>query len=91
MSEVKKSDFIFFQNEFLQDMKKLENQFNEKFSQILKSFQNEKLVTEQKFHFYDDKLSSLTIAMETNTDPDLVRDTILDYIKEHPDERNEET
>ena len=30
------------------------------------------------------------ISMETNTDPDLVRDTILNYIKEHPDERDEE-
>ena len=85
MSEVKKSDFIFFQNEFLQEMKKLENKFNEKFSQILKSFQNEKLVTEQKFHFYDDKLSSLTIAMETNTDFQIIKkdfEKLKEQIKE---------
>ena len=85
MSEVKKSDFIFFQNEFLQEMKKLENKFNEKFSQILKSFQNEKLVTEQKFHFYDDKISSLTIAMETNTDFQIIKkdfEKLKEQIKE---------
>ena len=85
MSEVKKSDFIFFQNEFLQEMKKLENKFNEKFSQILKSFQNEKLVTEQKFHFYDDKISSLAIAMETNTDFQIIKkdfEKLKEQIKE---------
>ena len=51
---------------------------NDKVSEIIKRY---------KRHGMAPKI----IAMETNTDPDLVRDTILDYIKEHPDERNEET
>ena len=50
---------------------------NDKVSEIIKRY---------KRHGMAPKI----IAMETNTDPDLVRDTILDYIKEHPDERNEE-
>ena len=68
MVEVKKSDFIYFQNEFLQDLKKLDIKFNEKISELIKTFENQKLVSEQKFEMYNNKISSLIIMMETNSE-----------------------
>ena len=66
MDEVKKSDFIYFQNEFLKDIKQIDIKYNEKFSQILNILQNEKLVNEQKFQIYNEKIAALSTAMETN-------------------------
>ena len=66
MAEVKKSDFIYFQNEFLQDLKKLDNKLTERISQITTSFQNNKLLMDQKFEVYSNKLSELVVAQESN-------------------------
>ena len=66
MAEVKKSDFIYFQNEFLQDLKKLDIKLTERISQITTSFQNNKLLMDQKFEVYSNKLSELVVAQESN-------------------------
>ena len=68
MAEVKKTDFIYFQNEFLQDLKKLDIKFTEKISQIISAIQNNKLITEQKFEIYNDKISTLLNTIESNTE-----------------------
>ena len=39
---VTKSDFIYFQNEILKDLKDLELKFNEKIEEMLKSFDSNK-------------------------------------------------
>ena len=67
MAEVKKSDFIYFQNEFLQDLKKLDNKLTERISQITTNFQNNKLLTDKKFEVYSNKLSELLISLESNS------------------------
>ena len=66
MAEVKKSDFIYFQNEFLQDLKKLDIKLTERISQITTNFQNNKLLMDQKFEVYSNKLSELVVAQESN-------------------------
>ena len=68
MAEVKKSDFIYFQNEFLQDIKKIDIKFTEQIAQIIKTFQNHKLITDQKFEIVNEKISSLLTTIETNTE-----------------------
>ena len=82
MAEVKKSDFIYFQNEFLQDIKNLDIKFNEKISQLVKTFQNQKLVTDQKFEMYNDKISSLLTLMETNAEYQKLK-TDIENFKKH--------
>jgi len=66
MAEVKKSDFIYFQNEFLQDLKKLDNKLTERITQITTSFQNNKMLMDQKFEVYSNKLSELVVSQESN-------------------------
>ena len=66
MAEVKKSDFIYFQNEFLQDLKKLDNKFTERISQITTSFQNDKQLMDKRFEIYNNKLSELLGSQESN-------------------------
>ena len=66
MAEVKKSDFIYFQNEFLQDLKKLDNKFTERISQITTSFQNNKQIMDQKFEVYSNRLTQLLVSQESN-------------------------
>ena len=82
MAEVKKSDFIYFQNEFLQDLKKLDIKFNEKISELVKNFQNQKLVSDQKFEMYNDKISSLLNMMETNSEYQKIK-TEFENFKKH--------
>ena len=82
MAEVKKSDFIYFQNEFLQDIKNLDIKFNDKISQLVKTFQNQKLVTDQKFEMYNDKISSLLTLIETNTEYQKLK-TDVENFKKH--------
>ena len=81
MAEVKKSDFIYFQNEFLQDIKKLDVKFNEKISQLMKTFQNNKLVTEQKFEIFNNKLSSLLTSIESNSESKKIKTELEDFKK----------
>ena len=66
MSEVKKSDLIYFQNELLQDLKKLDIKYTEKMTQIITTFQNNKLLTDQKFEVYNDKISAILKSIESN-------------------------
>ena len=85
MDEVKKSDFIYFQNEFLQDIKKLDLKFSEKISQLIISFQNNKLITDQKFELYNNKITSLSNAVESNTQYQQIKleiDNFKKYVKE---------
>jgi low affinity Fe/Cu permease len=81
MDEVKKSDFIYFQNEFLQDIKKLDIKFNEKISQIMTTFQNNKLITDQKFQIYNDKISSLRTTIESNEEFKKVKTELENFKK----------
>jgi len=66
MAEVKKSDFIYFQNEFLQDLKKLDNKLTERITQITTSFQHMKQLMDQKFEAYSNKLAELVVSQESN-------------------------
>ena len=66
MSEVRKSDLIYFQNELLQDLKKIDIKFTEKIAQIIKTLQSNKLITEQKFEMYNDKISEVLKSIESN-------------------------
>ena len=86
MAEVKKSDFIYFQNEFLQDIKKLDIKFNEKISQIITTFQNSKLITDQKFQIYNDKISSLRTAIESNEEFKKVKTELENFKKKITEE-----
>ena len=82
MAEVKKSDFIFFQNEFLQEIKQLDIKFTEKIAQLIATFQNTKLITDQKFEIYNDKISSLITKIETKEEYKKIK-TELDKFKEY--------
>lgn len=86
MAEVKKSDFIYFQNEFLQDIKKLDIKFNEKIAQIITTFQNNKLITDQKFQIYNDKISSLRTTIESNEEFKKVKTELENFKKKITEE-----
>ena len=82
MAEVKKSDFIYFQNEFLQELKQIDIKFTEKIAQLVATFQNTQLITDQKFEIYNDKISSLITKIETKEEYKKLK-TELDKFKEY--------
>ena len=82
MAEIKKSDFIYFQNEVLQDIKKLDIKFTEQLGQLIKSFQNDKLITDQKFVIINDKISSILSSLEANIEYQKLK-TEIDNFKKH--------
>ena len=65
MKEIKRNDFLFFQNEVLKDIKSLEIKVNEKISNLSKSLENTKLILEQKYENSKIKLDEITKTLET--------------------------
>ena len=66
MTEVKKSDILYMQNELLGDISKLDKRLSDKIAQLTAAIQNQKLITDQKFEMYDEKYKSLLQKIETN-------------------------
>ena len=81
MAEVKKSDFIYFQNEFLQDLKKIDIKFTEQLGQLIKTFQNDKLITDQKIELINNKISSLLSSFENNKEYQKLKTEIDNFKK----------
>ena len=68
MSEVKKSDLIYLQNEILKDMAAMDKKFSDKITQLTNALQNNKLITDQKFEMSNENYSSLLEKIESNED-----------------------
>ena len=88
MSEVKKSDFIYFQNEILQDLKKLDNKLTERISQIATSIQNNKVSMDKKFEIYSNKLSELLGSEESNNNYSKIKNE-FDVFKKQISQKDE--
>ena len=68
MSEVKKSDIIYIQNEILIDIAKLDKKLSDKITQLSSALQNQQLLTDQKYELSNDKYNSLLSKIESNPD-----------------------
>ena len=66
MEEVKRNDLIFFRNDILQDIKKIEVTINEKISDLTKQFQNTNLINDQKFELYKEKYNEVLKKADTS-------------------------
>ena len=62
---ITRSDFIFFRNELLEDIKNLETRVGEKITSFSKSFQNEGLVYDQKFNYCKSKIDQISEILDT--------------------------
>ena len=68
MSEVKKSDIIYIQNELLSDIAKLDKKLSDKITQITSALQYQQLATDQKYELIIDKYNFLLSKIESNPD-----------------------
>ena len=66
MEEVKRNDLIFFRNDILQDIKKLETVINEKIIDLTKKFENTNLINEQKFIITNEKYNEILKKTDTS-------------------------
>ena len=66
MSEVKKSDIIYLQNEILKDMAALDKKLSDKITQLTQAFEINKLTTEQKLELSTDNFNFLLKKIESN-------------------------
>jgi len=65
---ITKNDFLFFQNEMLGDLKKIEVKINEKFSQLSTYLETQKNINEQKNQQLSSSIVTLTKKVEEKTD-----------------------
>ena len=68
MSEVKKSDLIYIQNEILGDIAKLDKKLSDKITQLASSMQYQQLANDQKLELSNNKYNSLLSKIESNED-----------------------
>ena len=66
MSEVKKSDLIYMQNEILKDIAAMDKKFSDKITQLTNALQNNKLIADQKFEMSNENYSTLLEKIESN-------------------------
>ena len=66
MSEVKKSDLIYMQNEILKDIAAMDKKFSDKIIQLTNALQNNKLIADQKFEMSNENYSTLLEKIESN-------------------------
>ena len=76
MEEVKRNDLIFFRNEVLEDIKKVEMNINDKISNLAKQLQNANLINEQKFGYYQDKYDEMLIKLDPTEFQNKIKDKI---------------
>ena len=76
MDEVKRNDLIFFRNEVLEDIKKVEMNINDKISNLAKQLQNANLINEQKFGYYQDKYDEMLIKLDPTEFQNKIKDKI---------------
>ena len=65
---ITKNDFLFFQNEMLGDLKKIEVKINEKFSQLSTYLETQKNINEKKNQQLSSSIITLTKKVEEKTD-----------------------
>ena len=76
MEEVKRNDLIFFRNEVLEDIKKVEMNINDKIVNLAKQLQNANLINEQKFGYYQDKYDEMLIKLDPTEFQNKIKDKI---------------
>ena len=79
MSEVKKSDIIYIQNEILIDIAKLDKKLSDKITQLSSALQNQQLLTDQKYELSNDKYNSLLSKIESNSDIKSLKDQFEEF------------
>ena len=62
---ITRSDFIFFRNELLKDIKNLEVRINEKLSTFSKTFENETIVYDEKLNFCKGKIDKISEILDS--------------------------
>ena len=65
---ITKNDFLFFQNEMLGDLKKVEIKINEKLSQLSTYLETQKSINEEKNQQFSSLIENLTKKIEEKTD-----------------------
>ena len=66
MTEIKKTDLLFLQNELLKDISALDKKLSDKITQLSKEILSQKLLTDQKFELNEEKYNSLLEKIESN-------------------------
>ena len=79
MSEVKKSDIIYIQNEILVDIAKLDKKLSDKITQLSSALQNQQLLNDQKYELSNDKYNSLLSKIESNPDIKSLKDQFQEF------------
>lgn len=79
MDEVKRNDLIFFRNEILEDIKKVESKINDKIAELSKQFENFSLINEQKNEYYKKKFDEVVLNVDTREFQTKIKDKIDKY------------
>ena len=64
--EVSKNDFIFFKNEILQDLKKLDSKINDKATSLLKELNEKTSIVDKKLTMQDNRITDIQNFCSTN-------------------------
>ena len=73
---ITKNDFLFFQNEILVDLKKIETRSNEQFSQLSSFIKSQNFINEQKIQKLSALIETLTKKIEEKTDLEKFEDKL---------------
>ena len=79
MDEVKRNDLIFFRNEILEDIKKVESKINDKIAELSKQFENFSLINEQKNEYYKKKFDDVVLNVDTREFQKKINDKMEKY------------
>ena len=82
MSEVKKSDLTYLQNEILKDLASLDKKLSDKISQLSSSLEIQKLTNEQKFILNNDNYSYLLKKLESNEEIKEIKNQFSEFKSE---------
>ena len=79
MEELKRDDLLFFRNEVLEDIKKLETNINEKITTLSKKLESYNLMNENKNRYHKEKLEEIIKKVDTTEFQNQIKDKMEKY------------
>ena len=79
MTEIKKTDLLFLQNELLKDISALDKKLSDKITQLSKEILSQKLLTDQKFELNEEKYNSLLEKIESNEEIKKIKENFTEF------------